>query len=567
MQISYVVFVLIVFTFSSYANVFGADTSGFGADTPGFGADTPGGDGLSVYRVTNLNDSGAGSLRDALSQGHRDIKFDVSGVIRLKSPIQVRGPYITVDGASAPGHGISLVNAGLRINGENSAHDVIVRHIRIRDITIDNTDGITIWNGAYNILIDHVSISQATDGALDITEGSHHVTVSNSLLAETLNEGLAMLVSYSAQRISIHQNAFIGNQQRLPRISPCVEGSYRASFDCNDGITVDFRNNLIADYVSAATWVSDGGNANIVNNFYTAPDNTSFKQTYRAITVDDDTQAKAYVAGNLSGDPVTGDINRASVTSPLAQPLDHAAVATQDACTAAHAILQHAGAFPRDSADLNYLASVDVDCVPPDGGDHEPPTTPEIIQAAALSPTQIEIQWRHASDNVGVAYYEVLRDGTSIARESSTQFIDTGLLSGTTYTYHVRAVDHADNRSELSADVWITAPTDQRNPEVSWISPRSGAGVKRRSVELLTVEARDDTFIDQVKFYVNGRLLCSRSRESSDVYSCSWKVGRKINRAYTLKAVAIDSVGKRTQKKIKVYKSRLHLTDSESGNC
>jgi hypothetical protein len=149
----------------------------------GFGAETLGGEGQSVYRVTNLNDSGLGSLRDALSQGNRSVVFDVAGEILLTGHIYVKGAFVTIDGFTAPPPGITLKNHGLYIYGSNEAHDVIVRGIRVRNSL---GDGININTGAYNIVIDHVSIHGSADGNIDITNNSHDVTVSWSILAEPI---------------------------------------------------------------------------------------------------------------------------------------------------------------------------------------------------------------------------------------------------------------------------------------------------------------------------------------------------------------------------------------------
>src|SRR5262245_34338923 len=94
----------------------------------GFGASTPGGRGGTVYEVTNLDDSGPGSFRDALSQGNRIVVFRVSGTIDLKSPLRLRVPNITIAGQTAPGDGICLRGYTFEIN----THDVIVRFIRCR---------------------------------------------------------------------------------------------------------------------------------------------------------------------------------------------------------------------------------------------------------------------------------------------------------------------------------------------------------------------------------------------------------------------------------------------------
>lgn len=77
----------------------------------GFGAYTPGGRGGEVYEVTNLNDTGPGSLREAVeAEGPRIVVFRISGNIEIKSKLAVRNPYITIAGQTAPGDGVCLKN-------------------------------------------------------------------------------------------------------------------------------------------------------------------------------------------------------------------------------------------------------------------------------------------------------------------------------------------------------------------------------------------------------------------------------------------------------------------------
>jgi pectate lyase len=102
----------------------------------GFGAGTPGGSGKPVVHVTNLNDSGAGSLRAALSAGNRTVVFDVAGDIVLSSHLYVQGPFVTLDGTSAPARDHPAQH-GLHIRSDHGAYDVIVRSIRVRDAVQD----------------------------------------------------------------------------------------------------------------------------------------------------------------------------------------------------------------------------------------------------------------------------------------------------------------------------------------------------------------------------------------------------------------------------------------------
>lgn len=141
----------------------------------GFGTDTVAGRGGEVYRVTNLDDRGPGSLRFGMEEveGPRVIVFDVSGVIRLSSDLVLRedGPgkhgFLTIAGQTAPAPGITLAGAGISIR----SHDILIQHIAIRPgdrlKPVDNRDCIKIGGGpghpVHHIVIDHVSCSWAVD--------------------------------------------------------------------------------------------------------------------------------------------------------------------------------------------------------------------------------------------------------------------------------------------------------------------------------------------------------------------------------------------------------------------
>src|SRR5215467_7073749 len=94
----------------------------------GFGWHAVGGRGGTVYEVTNLDDSGPGSLRDAVNQPHRTIVFRVSGTIDLQSQLVIREPFITIAGQTAPGDGICLRYYSFELQ----THDCIVRYLRSR---------------------------------------------------------------------------------------------------------------------------------------------------------------------------------------------------------------------------------------------------------------------------------------------------------------------------------------------------------------------------------------------------------------------------------------------------
>jgi pectate lyase len=137
--------------------------------------------------VSNLSDSGPGSLRAALeASGARIVVFDVAGTITLTGDLRISDPYVTVAGETAPSPGIVLRNGALKV----TTHDVILRQIRLRPGDLVDTpadvDALTL-NGmndpVFNVVVDHVSMVWGPDiGGLAVLGNVHDVTVSNSIM-------------------------------------------------------------------------------------------------------------------------------------------------------------------------------------------------------------------------------------------------------------------------------------------------------------------------------------------------------------------------------------------------
>ena len=138
----------------------------------GGGMYTFGGRGGKVLVVTNLNDDGPGSFRWACEQGGaRIVVFNVSGIIRLKSPIYVRAPYITIAGQTAPGDGVCIAGESFQVD----THDVIVRHMRFRrgETSVLNREDSFGGNPVGNIMIDHCSCEWGCDENISFYRPPH----------------------------------------------------------------------------------------------------------------------------------------------------------------------------------------------------------------------------------------------------------------------------------------------------------------------------------------------------------------------------------------------------------
>lgn len=349
----------------------------FHAPLEGFGATTSGGSGKPTSYVTNLNDAGPGSFRDAVSSGDRYIVFKVAGTISLKTDVRVYGAFITIDGLSAPSPGITLKNHGLLLLGSNGAHDVIVRGLRVRnslgcDSCKDYGGGILVGLEAYNIVVDHVSVQGSQNFALSVNKGAWNVTIQWSLLAEnqagapqllSLLSGVPSPNGRSSKWVTLHHNAFIKAYERMPKIV------YSETGQKANETHVDFSNNLIWDWGWAATYVYKGTRSNVVGNYYYDPNASSNGQkrgiwsckrdgvSPNCTSTNPKDYAQTYIADNVSGagDSTSSFLNMLGTDrAPFPAP----SVTTSSACDAAKAVLAQAGVRPLDAIDQQYLGMV-----------------------------------------------------------------------------------------------------------------------------------------------------------------------------------------------------------------
>ncbi|HLO18817.1 MAG TPA: hypothetical protein VK206_28555 [Anaerolineales bacterium] len=279
----------------------------------GFGAQSAGGRGGKVIEVTNLNDSGTGSLRACVAAtGPRICVFRIGGTITTLSEIDVKNPYLTVAGQTAPGGGITL-RASQDYTGEPfviSTHDVVVRYVRFRagaSATPNSSRrSLTVNTGAYNVILDHCSFSWATDQPLLLIDGAHNVTVQWSIVSEALANSTHYEAGYiehstglsvsgkqyhsteKTGNISLHHNLIANNGGRNPQ---------NAGFGLEDVV-----NNVIYDWRKMAFTTHDlqaNVPSNVVNNYFKRGVDTTGYEVRGSHVNDAMTGPQIYVSGNL----------------------------------------------------------------------------------------------------------------------------------------------------------------------------------------------------------------------------------------------------------------------------
>ncbi len=336
----------------------------------GYGKFTKGGRGGVVYEVTNLNDTGFGSLRAAVdAKEPRTVVFRVSGNIELESPIKIKNPYITIAGQTAPGDGICLKNYPLSID----ANHVIIRYIRVRPGDVSGKDYDAV-GGRYfkHVIIDHVSASWSIDECMSIYQ-CDSITVQWSIVAESLSGSNHVKGSHGFGGIwgsnysSYHHNLLAHHTSRNPRMA---SGS---------GYT-DYRNNVIYNWGYNSCY---GGEAlqngrpdrnfstfNIVANYYkpgpaTEPGEVSYRIANPSFR-DEEDFGRWYIADNfMVGNPevsknnwdggVQTDISFEKIR--LNQPWESMPIQEQSAEEAYKFVLESAGAIlpKRDAIDSRII--------------------------------------------------------------------------------------------------------------------------------------------------------------------------------------------------------------------
>lgn len=367
-------------------------TAGMAADAfqgaEGFGSDTVGGRGGWIVKVTNLNDSGEGSLRWALEDFERPriVVFDVGGVITLKDNLLVRGD-VTVAGQTAPGDGITIRGAPLQIVEDN----VIIRGLKFRPgdgpgSLFETRDAISI--GSAHTTVDHVvidsnSFSWATDEVVNVWFGARDITISNNIIAEGIDidaagdkfHSLGFLVGDGASNITIANNLIMSSEFRNPTIA--------------DATNVELVNNLVYNYGQHALsftirdWLYT--KAHVIGNYFERGPSSGTQKAVRLLGGSND--AAIWLSDNISHDRPNDSYAEAAVATGAIATVRGGPVFTSSGVTAMAAtdvrdyVLAHAGARAQglDKTDARLIGEVK------NGGGNLKTATPSGAYAIASS--------------------------------------------------------------------------------------------------------------------------------------------------------------------------------------
>jgi pectate lyase len=267
-----------------------------------------GGRGGRVFIITNLADSGPGTLREACeSAGPRTVLFNVAGIIHLDMPLHIRAPYMTISGQTAPGDGICIAGQTTHVD----THDVVLRYLRFRrgQTNVFERDDALGGSPVGNIIVDHCSTSWGLDENLsmyrhmfDAADGKPeqklptvNITIQWCVSSESLDPyNHAFGATWGGRNTTFHHNLFASNTGRNPSIG--------MSYDFN------FVNNVLFNWRHRTM---DGGDQfsliNCINNYYKPGPKTPEAPIRYRILLPNASQSKvdptpkygkAYVSGN-----------------------------------------------------------------------------------------------------------------------------------------------------------------------------------------------------------------------------------------------------------------------------
>ncbi|HEY8749097.1 MAG TPA: hypothetical protein VIM11_14030 [Tepidisphaeraceae bacterium] len=307
----------------------------------GFGAIATGGRGGQIVHVTNLNDAGPGSLREAVSHGHRTVVFDVGGYVELKSILSIPGD-LTLAGQTAPGQGIGTRGHEVSFSGSTN---VICRYIRFRQGLAAKEDKKSAvgMHDAHRIILDHVSIQWGRWDTVDMTDATD-VTLQFCIIGPGVAPQRFGCLCQS-DNVTFSHNLWISNQSRNPKSKGKVQ----------------FLNNVIYNWgkVGFVGGHSAGVHSvDVVGNYFIKGPSSSDTFAGEFAATDQVYQSGNLLAANktgkLAGRPLTGsDFRGATITEKPWSPLPPA-IDTAD--QAYHKIAASAGcSLHRDPVDTRLI--------------------------------------------------------------------------------------------------------------------------------------------------------------------------------------------------------------------
>ena len=321
-------------------------------EAQGFGRHATGGRDGKVVHVTNLNDKGAGSFRDAVSASNRIVVFDVGGYIALETAVSVKS-NITIAGQSAPGGGIGF--RGGEISFANSSN-VVMRHVRIRpgsDTASDEDDALSLYR-AQNVIVEHCSFEfgpwNNIDGVSDDWQAHPvtNVTFQDSLIANPTGQQFGAHTESVSSDWSWYRNAFANSHNRNPLAK----------------VNNVFVNNVLYnDSAGYTTHTSTSFKHDVVNNaFVFGPASTGTDNTWYQV----DKNQSIYAAGNVKDSDRNGTLDGAATTpywyqgtgTVLDAPWSTVATTPYSARDAYRIAVSQAGALPRDPVDALVVSQM-----------------------------------------------------------------------------------------------------------------------------------------------------------------------------------------------------------------
>ncbi|TWT35935.1 Pectate lyase L precursor [Posidoniimonas corsicana] len=340
-----------------------------------------------VYHVTNLNDDGPGSFREAFQQNssNKIVVFDVGGTIQISDNIDIKNLsnyYIAGQTAPSPvtvyGDTVQLTHSGGKEN-----RNVVLRYMSFRKGTGDGQDSITFAGGGLgtNMILDHLSASWSEDEILSVTNNNTNVTVQYTMINDALVNNHAygsLLRPKISSNVTMHHNLYANNASRQARF-----GTYEG-----ETLTADFRNNVVYNFRDRASYT--GGSSddeqeysdiNYVGNYIVAGPGTEGSPNY-AFAVDKNVDSRVYQSGNYidpddapGGVPADGVLDGTDtgwamfrVSTPvtdqtltqMATPFNTPSVATQAAPDAYNQVRDHVGNWwwDRDAIDSRVIGNL-----------------------------------------------------------------------------------------------------------------------------------------------------------------------------------------------------------------